>query len=320
MKKLGILFIIIFAAFSCKKDSSLERDIQEIGTDITVERFDLLFARANIEDLNELKQGYPFMFAEKYPDSFWVTQMRDTLQQQLFAEVEKIFPNFDAIEMEIESLFNHLKYYFSEFTPPRVITTTSMVDYRNKVILTDTIALLSIDTYLGRDHEFYAGIQKFIASNLKKEQIVVDLSNAYAKKYIHQSQPKTLLDEMIYFGKILYFNDVMIPFKSEAERIGYTEEELQWARANESYIWRYFIERELLYSTDSKLPNRFINPAPFTKFYLEEIDNNSPARLGQYIGWQIVRAYMDKNRVPLRDMLAKRPEDIFINSKFKPRK
>jgi uncharacterized protein YjaZ len=112
----------------------------------------------------------------------------------------------------------------------------------------------------------------------------------------------------------------MLPNKTEAERIGYTEAQLQWALANESYIWRYFVERELLYSTDSKLPSRFINPAPFSKFYLEEIDTDSPGRLGQYIGWQIVRAYMKNNDVNLKNMLSTPPEDIFNNSKFKPKK
>ena len=117
-----------------------------------------------------------------------------------------------------------------------------------------------------------------------------------------------------------YFEDKVIPFKTEAERIGYTEAQLDWARANESYIWRYFIERELLFSTDSKLPGRFINLAPFSKFYLEEIDSQSPGRLGQYMGWQIVRAYMENNEVTLKDMLLASSEDIFNNSKFKPRK
>ncbi|WP_242118267.1 gliding motility lipoprotein GldB [Aestuariivivens sediminicola] len=320
MKKIGSLFILLVVLLSCNKENRLEQNINKINTDITVERFDRLFANVEIEALSKLKQDYPFMFAKKYSDSFWIAQKKDSLQRELFLEVEKAFPDFEDVELEIESLFNHLKYYFPEFKLPRVITTTSMVDYRNKVILTDTIVLLSIDTYLGSQHKFYAGIQKYIASNLRKEQIVVDLSGAYAEKYIYQSPRKTLLDEMIYYGKVLYFNDLMIPFKSESERIGYTDEELQWAQANESYIWRYFVERELLYSTDSKLPNRFINPAPFTKFYLEEIDSESPGRLGQYMGWQIVRAYMENNDVTLKELLVNSSEAIFNNSKFKPRK
>ncbi|WP_242092825.1 gliding motility lipoprotein GldB [Aestuariivivens sediminicola] len=320
MKKIGSLFILLVVFLSCNKENRLEQNIDKINTDITVERFDRLFANVEIEALSKLKQDYPFMFAKKYSDSFWIAQKKDSLQRELFLEVEKAFPDFEDVELEIESLFNHLKYYFPEFKLPRVITTTSMVDYRNKVILTDTIVLLSIDTYLGSQHKFYAGIQKYIASNLRKEQIVVDLSGAYAEKYIYQSPRKTLLDEMIYYGKVLYFNDLMIPFKSESERIGYTDEELQWAQTNEGYIWRYFVERELLYSTDSKLPNRFINPAPFTKFYLEEIDSESPGRLGQYMGWQIVRAYMENNDVTLKELLVNSSEAIFNNSKFKPRK
>lgn len=320
MKQIIFLLILIFLAISCKKDDKLEIEISEINTNIKVERFDKLFAESNPEDLPKLKQAYPFMLSEKYADSFWVSRLQDTLQIQLFEEVNKVFPNFDSVEIEIESLFNHLKYYFPEFNPPRVITTTSMVDYRNSVIVTDTIALISIDTYLGSNHEFYEGIHNYIRDRLTKEQIVVDLAGAYSTRFIYQNKNKTLLDEMIFFGKQLYFKDVMVPFKTEMERIGYTKDQLEWAKANESYIWRYFIERELLYSTDPKLTNRFINPAPFSKFYLEEIDKDSPGRLGQFIGWQIVRAYMKQNDVNLKDMLTKSPEEIFNNSKFKPRK
>ena len=320
MKNILILLMILVSAMSCKKESQLEEEIANINIDINVERFDKLFAELSLNELPKLKKAYPFMFSEKYQDSFWIEKKADTLQQQLYAEVEKTFSDFDTTENEIESLFNHLKYYFPEFNPPRVITVTNDVDHRYKVIVTDTIALAALDNYLGSNHEFYGSIQKFITQNLTKEQLVVDLAGEYAKKYVYQQQPKTLLDQMIYFGKQLYFKDVVIPFKSEAERIGYSQEQLDWAIANENYIWRFFVDRELLFSTDSKLPGRFINSAPFSKFYLEEIDADSPGRLGQYIGWQIVRAYMDQNDASLKDLLIATTEDIFNNSKFKPRK
>lgn len=320
LKPVLLLLLVVIAFISCKDDNQLERDIAEINTDIQIERFDRLFAQVTSKDLPSLKTAYPFMFPEKYTDSFWLDKKSDTLQVQLFHEVDKVFSNEEDIEFEIESLFNHLKYYFPEFNPPRIITVTNDVDYRNKVIVTDTIALIALDSYLGSDHEFYGAIPKYLRKNLTKEQLVVDLAGAYSKKHTYHPQRKTLLDEMIYFGKLLYFKAIMIPFKTDAERIGYTEDELDWARANESYIWRHFVEHELLYSTDSKLPGRFINPAPFSKFFLEEIDTNSPGRLGQYIGWQIVSAFMSHNDVSLKDMLNTSTEDIFNNSKFKPRK
>ena len=84
-------------------------------------------------------------------------------------------------------------------------------------------------------------------------------------------------------------------------------------------IWSYFIEKELLYSTDNKLPNRFIADAPFSKFYME-FDNESPGRLGQYIGWQIVKAYADSTGENVMRILETEPEEIFRKSKFKPKK
>ena len=318
----NVLFFLVFTMlfFSCKKENKLENTIAKINTKVEAERFDLLFAKITNKTLPDLKKAYPFMFSEKYVDSFWIDKVSDTLQRHLFNEVEKTFVNFDNTQHDIESLFNHLKYYFSEFNPPRVITTTSDVDYRNRVIVTDTIVLIGLDNFLGSNHEFYDNIPKYIREDLKKEQIVVDLAGAYAEKYIYQTQSKTFLDEMIYFGKQLYFKDVMIPFKSEASRIGYTQEQLNWAMANENDVWRYFVEHELLFSTDTKLSGRFITPAPFSKFYLEEIDGESPGRLGQYIGWQIVKAFMEHNEVSLKDMLITDAEEIFNNSKFKPRK
>jgi uncharacterized protein YjaZ len=96
-------------------------------------------------------------------------------------------------------------------------------------------------------------------------------------------------------------------------------EQITWCQENESYIWRYFIEKELLYSTDSKLPNRFTNMAPFSKFYLE-IDNESPGRVGQWIGWQIVRSFMQNNKVSMQEMIKMDAKELFEKSKYKPKK
>lgn len=313
-------FILVILLVSCNEGNKNEEAINAIDVDFVVERFDKAFGEANASDLPQLKGAYPFMFPKHYDDNFWVNRMNDSLQQELLKESIEVFEDFSKEKDDITQLFQHLKYYFPEFETPRVITTTSSVDYRNKVIVTDTIVLISIDTYLGKDHKFYQGIQSYLRQNFESDQIVVDMAKAYAEKYSFQTNRETLLDEMIYFGKLLYFKDIMIPFKTDAEKIGYTQEQLDWAQANEFFIWNHFMEKELLYSTDPKLPSRFINPAPFSKFYLELIDKESPGRIGQYMGWQIVKSYMENNDVTLKDMLAKEATEIFNNAKFKPRK
>ena len=319
MKRLIVLLIIFSCFYACKKDNKVTSDVAKVDIDFTVERFDRIFAESTPKDLPKLKQAYPFLFSDRYPDSLWVNRMTDTLQQKLYAETNDVFSDFKLEKAEINQLFQHLKYYFPEFKTPRVITVVSNVDYRNKAIVTDSIVLISLDTYLGADHEFYEGIQNYIKQNFRASQITPDLATEYAKKYSYQVSKKTLLDEMIYFGKLLYFKDAVLPNKTDAEKIGYTQLELDWSIANESEVWRYFIDRELLYSTDSKLPSRFVNPAPFSKFYLE-LDNDSPGRIGQYIGWQIVKSYIKNNDVSLSKMLITNADDIFKQSKFKPRK
>jgi hypothetical protein len=150
--------------------------------------------------------------------------------------------------------------------------------------------------------------------------LTVDLANSYAKHYTFQQRRKIFLDDLIYEGKLLYFKDKMIPFKTDAEKLNYSEDEYKWTQANEEYIWRYFVDKEVLFSTDAKLPSRFINPAPFSKFYLEQIDTESPGEIGKYIGWQIVRAYMDKNTISFKQMLTKSTEEIYDNANYKPKK
>ena len=319
MKRLIIVFLLISNLWACKKSNSIDKDIAKIDINFDVERFDRIFAESTPEDLPNLKEAFPFLFSSKIPDSIWVNKMKDSLQIELLNETKKAFSDFKNTKSEITLLFQHIKFYFPEFKTPRVITVTSNVDYRNKVIVTDSIVLIALDNYLGENHEFYGGIPQYIVQNFNKDQITSDLADEYAKKYSYQQQKKTFLDDMIYFGKRLYFKDVVLPLKTDTEKIGYKPDQYAWAMDNESEIWSYFIENELLYSTEPSLSSRFLNPAPFSKFYLE-LDAESPGRIGQYMGWQIVRAYMENNKVSLNDMLIKNPVDIYNNSKFKPRK
>lgn len=317
--KLSFLIVILVLFQSCENESKIEKEIAQIDINVQVERFDKLFAEASPNDLPKLKAVYPFMFSRQYQDSVWIARMNDSLQQYMFSEIENKYADLSSLNDEIVDLFKHLKYYYPTFKTPRVITLINDVDYRNKTIVTDSIALIAIDNYLGNNHEFYGNIQKYLKQNFEASQIVPDMATEYAYKQIYQPSRKSLIDEMVYFGKSLYFKDVMIPFKLDEEKIGYTQEQLAWALANESSIWEFFVERELLFETDPKLAGRFINPGPFTKFNLE-LDAESPGRLGQYIGWQIVRAYMENNDTDLKDMLQMDATELFNKSKFKPRK
>ena len=130
---------------------------------------------------------------------------------------------------------------------------------------------------------------------------------------------KDLLSQMIYRGKQLYLKDVLLPDYSDAEKMGCTPEQIKWCEENEEQLWKYFIENDLLYSTNPQLKSRFIDTAPFSKFYIN-IDKESPGRVGVWLGWQIVRSYMKNNNVTLSQLLETKEEEIFKKSKYKPKK
>lgn len=317
--KYCVLFLFGVLFFSCNNESKIEKEIEKIPIDFELIRFDMEFAQATPADLPKLKTEFPEFFPEQYNDSIWVEKLTDTLQHQLESEVAKTFPKDEALNHVLVPLFQHIKYYFPKFQTPVVVTTTSDVDYRNKVILAEKMLVIGLDNYLGAEHHFYKGIDKYISKEMKPSQIGPDVAEAYARVYIKPPNKASFLGQIVYYGKELYLKDIWLPNISDAEKIGYTEEEFQWAEENEEYMWRYFVEKELLYNTDPKLGARFVSPAPFSKFYLE-IDNESPGMLGRYLGWKIVRSYMKNNKADVQQLMVTDADEIFTNSKYKPKK
>ena len=318
-KPIFIVFVVFTVIFSCSDKDRVADEIAQIDIDLEVVRFDREFAEAKPEDIPALKKDYPYLFPEQYPDSIWEAKLTDTIQVELMAEVGAAFSNFTDEETALQLLFKHIKYYFPKFDAPKVITVTSDVQYNNRVIWADTLLLIGIDNYLGQEHRFYSGIEKYIAAGLDKQFLASDVASAFAKKVVKYPSDRAFLAQMIYYGKELYLKDKLLPFQTDEQKIRYSKEQLDWAKANEDPIWRYFVERELLYSTDAMLAPRFLDPAPFSKFRLE-LDNESPGRIGRYMGWQIVRAFMEKNEVSLQQLLQLPAEEIFKKSNYKPKK
>jgi len=314
---IGLLLMVFF--FACDTSSTIESEIEKIPVNVDVVRFDEEFAAVTLEGLPELKQKYPQFFPIQYPDSIWQARLQDTLQLGLNKAVAKAFPSDDKVEDAMLPLFQHIKYYFPQFKEPSIVTTTSFVDYQAKVIVTDTLMIVALDTYLGRDHEFYSGISAYIRKNLDVSQLASDAAGEYARQLVKRPAERSLLAQMVTYGKELYLKQLWLPDHTDAQIMGYTEEEMAWSYANETEIWRYFIDRELLFSTDAKLLPRFIYNAPFTKFNLE-LDNDSPGMLGRYIGWQIVRSYMERTDLEPRELLLINPEELYNKSKYKPAK
>ncbi|MGI9551677.1 MAG: gliding motility lipoprotein GldB [Aurantibacter sp.] len=320
VKRIFSLFLITAVIFSCNESDKVFEEVEKIPMDLEILRFDRELARTTAETFPEIKNKYPYLFPRQTPDSIWKKKLTDTLQIELLGEVGKAFPDFDEEKKGLELLFKHIKYYFPKINGPKVLTVTNNVEYQNRVILTDSLLLIGLDNYLGPDHKFYQVLQKYITTGLDKQFLTSDVAGAFATKVLNYPTERTFLSKIIYYGKELYLKDKLLPLTSDAQKIGYSQEQYEWAQANEEPIWRYFIERELLYSTDNDLERRFLDPGPFSRFGLELVDTESPSQIGRYVGWQIVRAYMDKNDLTLQQLLHVPAEEIFKASNYKPKK
>lgn len=318
-KFLPLVFFSVLLLAACRESDKTAEAVAKVPLDLQILRFDREFAQSGPGELPVLKQKYPYLFPEQYPDSVWVAKMADSLQLELSTEVERAFGEFKGEAGELESLFKHIKYYFPQYQVPKVVTLVSEVRYRERVLLTDSLLLIGLDNYLGGDHRFYGGMQRYIASSLDRRYLLSDVASAFSKTVVHYPRERSFLSKMVHYGKELYLKDLLLPDMGDDQKIGYSPEDLQWARENEEQIWRYFVERDLLYDTGTDLERKFLDPAPFSKFGLE-LDSESPDRLGRYMGWQIVRAYVGKEGTGLQQLLELPADELFNKSNYKPRK
>lgn len=319
--KTVFLFCLMFVlmCFSCAKDE-IKQEIKAVEVNVEINRFDQKFAKASASDLPELKKDFPYLFPLQFNDSVWIAKMKDTLQIEIQNEVAKVFPDFKEQQQQLTLFYKHLLYYFPEFKVPTVITLAEEVDYRNKVILNDEFLLISLDNYLGKQHRFYEGIFAYVAELQDKEFMLPDVAELYASNMNGQQQGRSFLATMIHYGKKRYLMNQLSPFLPKHLHLHYTEDQLDWAERNEFQIWQYFIDKDLLYDTNYQLNERFINMAPYSKFYLE-LDSESPPRIGQYIGLRIVEDFMKNNpNVKLSELLKLKEDNIFKQSAYKPNK
>ena len=307
-----LFFLIVISTLSC--NDSNNHDIE-----IELERFEDIFFASDINSLNNVKNDFPFLFPAQFEDQIWIDRLTDTIQNEIYNEVKKSFSDFSSQKNSVQDFYGNYLKYDSSYKIPRVITLTTDVDYRKKIILTESLLLIGLDNYLGENHFFYSSFPKYIQSTFNKENIIIDIAKEYAKEAVIKEKVDnyTFIEKIINQGKILYFTSIMLPKEEPSRIIGYSSLDFQWALENEKDIWSNFSENNYLFNSDINLETRFIKLAPFSKFYLS-IDNQSPSMIGKYIGWQIVQSFMKNNSLSLNELVQSNPMYIYNNSKYKP--
>ncbi|WP_372472478.1 gliding motility lipoprotein GldB [Capnocytophaga sp. ARDL2] len=309
---------LAISLIACNKQSKDEKQIAEMNYPVSWHRFDQEFSTN--KNILDLRKKYPFLLSPQVSDDEWIAKQNDTLFQQLYQEVQTQFSDISTTKNQVNEVLKRIHYYFPNHQPKKVISLISEVNVENRTIYTDSLVLLSLDTYLGKNHKFYVDFDTYTLQEFEKERIPVDLALEFASQVVPYTDDRTFLGQMIYFGKLMAVAEKLTPFASEELQINYTKEQLQWAKENEENIWKFFVESKFLYNTDPKLFLRFIQKAPFSKFYLE-FDQESPGSIGVFIGWQIVKSYINNNKdVSLQNLLIKDTKELFDNAKYKPQR
>ncbi len=260
--------------FACSTDS-LQQCLKKLQKD---------FRPFLDSDLNNRRN---LLEMEAYLDDSSVRTLHD-------ATMEK-YPDITFLEVQLTDALRRAKVAIPDFQIPEVYTYISGGDFEFPVKYVDNNLIIALDMYLGSDYPVYSmwGIPKFISYRMRREQIAVDCMKEIGKSFVdkYEIKNKTLLDRMIYQGKLLYFTDLTLPNIPDSIKISYTNPQLGWANEYQGNVWAFFIEQDILYSNELRVVQKFLNDGPFTSTF----SKNSPSRIGFFTGWQIVRQCMNNN-------------------------
>ncbi len=245
--------------------------------------------------------------------------VKDPFLRQLSDRANQVFPATKTLENSLSQIYSHLHYHFPEFSLPQPFTYISGLQIEAPVMAAGQTLVIALDCYLGAAEPLYegTGIPAYRLSRMDAAYLPTDVAKTLFAVYFDPGKPTAkLLDEMIEAGKRSVFMEALLPQTAPHILLGYSAEQYEWVKKYEAEVWRSLIGEQLLYSSEPLLFRKFFGDGPYTK----EFSTESPPRLGEYIGWQIMRNFMNRHpEVDLRQMLLLNDaQQILSGSRYKP--
>lgn len=216
-------------------------------------------------------------------DTVYGFRQTNQLERELFADIRDI-------EKPINMAFSKLHYLYPDWTIPTLYLFIS--GFNASIFFPDDESIaIGADMYLGSDYVFYNRVvYDYQKITMNKHCIPIDVVSAWLFRNIPYTSPDNrLIDQMIYRGKIMYLLSVIFSETPEYEVMGYTKDKWKWCERNEKGIWSMMMDKRDLFKTENAVLSSYLNDGPFTA----EISQQSPARLGTWIGWRITKSYME---------------------------
>lgn len=341
-----VLPAIIVLLLGCGSDKS-KPNVSGIQVSVPVERFEKDFFKADttnmLASLKALQQKYPSFLPIFLNNILGIDPRQDTgiqfseirrfIRQNYFVydTTMKVHPSLDDFQKSITSAFQYVTYYYPQYKVPKVISLVGPIDALAKTADGYTPDFLGRD-FLGVSLQFYLGhtfsvynindyqlniVPSFRSRRFQKEYMVADAMQLVADDiYPDTTASQPLIERMVEKGKQWYMLQRFMPDAPDSVLTGYTQSQLQWTKENEGTIWAFLIKNEDIYTVNPSSVQTYLTESPFT----QGMPETSPGNIGQWIGWQIVKAYADKNqKLTMQQLLATPARKIFEESKYHPK-
>jgi len=332
--KFFFFFLLGIAFYHCKSDKEKTPDVTNIDLSVKIDRFDLdLFAldTNNIQlGLSNLVKKYPD-FSEIFVQNLIITEPPQSPENTVrgfitFPAIKKlqdtvgiVFPNLQDVEKDLTQAMKYMKYYMPEKKTPSFLSFIS--EYSNAIVTygdsTQSKFGIGLDMFLGGEYPVYeAFLPNYIKRSQDKKHLVSKVIAAIAEDIQPKPMGQRLLDQMIYNGRKLYLENILLPNEQDSILMEYTDKQTKWCVENEQNIWLHLISENILYSTDRDKIQKLVNPSPNAP----NMPAEAPGRAGNFIGWKIVESFMKHNPNVTVSELFKISDAQYImdKAKYKP--
>ena len=188
------------------------------------------------------------------------------------------------------------------------------------LFVSDSLVIIGLDYFLGDGAKFRPNnMYQYMLHRYNKNFIVPSVFLLTGiDSHLNPVDPddKTVLADMVTYGKAFYFAKHMLPCTPDSILIGYTAREIEGSRQNESLIWSRLVEDQVLFATSHLIKQKYISERPKTI----EVGEQCPGRIGTWDGWQIVNQYMSTHGTTTLPQLMQMKDTplLFKESGYKP--
>jgi len=235
----------------------------------------------------------------------------------LLLETKRVFNDGAELKKEFAAAFTNLKYYYPEIRLPRIETVITGLE--SDLFVSDTLIIVGLDYYLGAGAKYRPNMYEYMLRRYKKDFVVPSAMLLYgidSRINIVDQKDKSVLADMVAYGKAYYFAKQMLPCVADSVFIGYSAEEIEGARENQNLIWKRMVQDEVFFNTTQQIKQKYISERPKTY----EVGDQCPGRIGAWVGWQIVDAYSKRNpKVSMPEFMRTSDAQLILKgSKYRP--